>query len=362
MRLLKMVIIILTAILITGSTVYGQTKKVLFEEFSGAHCGQCPMGAYYMDSLLNLYPNVIGVSLHSYGDQDAMFFPEIDTIGIAYAPGAPMGATDRVLWEGTSYVAEIWTNWGTRIQSRLSETPNVSVSVNADWNSSTRDITVQLSTNILNNLPNGDYRFSLYIVEDSVTGTGSGYDQSNYYNTTVGNPFYGLGNPILGYVHKHVVRAILPQAWGESGIIDSSPISGQSFSTIISYNLPIDYDENNIKLVGFVSKFTTNHQGDEVLNVEEMALLSTVGISENYQENEFSVFPNPTNGLITIKSGSNNSTCTIFSTIGAIVYKDFIEKNSIIDLSTLKNGVYFIMLNEENHSSIQKIVVNKNAP
>ena len=124
------------------------------------------------------------------------------------------------------------------IQDRLDEAPKVSVSLDVSWNSSTREISTNITCNILQNLPMGDYRFNLYVVEDSVTGAGSGYDQVSYYDDDPSSPFYGLGNPIVGYVHRHVARAILPNSWGQGGIISPSPLTGESFSTTINYTLP----------------------------------------------------------------------------------------------------------------------------
>tara|TARA_B100000809_G_C15022886_1_gene489101 strand:+ start:80 stop:1156 length:1077 start_codon:yes stop_codon:yes gene_type:complete len=358
---MKNISIIFSAILITSSSLFGQTKKVLFEEFTGTACANCPEGHYRMDNLMVTYPNLIGVGLHTYNSNDAMFFPQVDTIGQEYAPGAPMAATDRI-YSGAQ-VAQTWYAWENNIQTRLAENPMVSVSLNSTWNNTTRVINTNITCDILQNLPSGDYRFNLYVVEDSVTGSGINYDQSSFYDADPSLPFFGLGNPIVGYVHKHVTRAILPQAWGQGGIISASPLTGQTYQTTLNYTLPLSYNENKIKLVGFISKYTSNHQGDEVLNAEEITLPITVGVSSNIQKNYFSVFPNPSNGLITIKSSNSNSSYTIFSSVGEIVFMDFLnEMNNTIDLSTLKNGVYFIRLKQENNSSIQKIVISKNTP
>lgn len=351
---------IIFVLLFVASILNAQTKKVLFEEFTGAHCGNCPMGSYAMDSLLGIYPNVIGVSLHTYGLVDAMFFQEIDTIGTVYAAGAPLGATDRIYQASWGYVAEPSPNWGASIQNRLAVPAQLTVTVNATWNSATRNISTQISTNILANLPSGDYRFNLYVVEDSVTGSSSGYDQSSYYDAVVGNPFYGMGDPIVGYVHRHVVRAILPQAWGQAGIIPSSPTIGQNFNTTFNYTLPLGYNENNIKLVAFVSEFTSNHQGDEVLNVDETSLIIS-GLTENKNENYFLTYPNPTTGCFTIGSEINNTELVIYNMLGEIVYMERLaDKTNVVDISGLENGVYFLALSNGENSSVRKIVLNKN--
>ena len=326
-----------------------QTKKVLLEEFSGAHCGNCPMGSYTLDSLLGIYPDLIGVTLHSYQVPDAMFFPQIDTIGTAYAPGAPLGAIDRIYNASWGYVGEISTNWGTRIQTRLLVPPQLSVSVNSTWNSISRNISTQITTNILANMTSGDYRFNLYVVEDSVLTTGAGYDQTNLYNTIAGNPFYGMGDPIIGYVHRHVVRAILPQSWGQAGIISSTPTTGQNFTTTINYVLPAAYNENRIRLVAFVSNFSSNHQGDEVLNAIEVPLQLSSGINDETVENNISIFPNPTKGFFSIDSKFDNAEIVIYNTFGEMVLTQTLEdKKEFMDISSLASGIYFIRLSQGN--------------
>jgi hypothetical protein len=320
------------------------------------------MGAYTLDSLLNEHQNLIGVSLHSYYNHDAMFFPEIDTIGMAYSPGAPLGSTNRVFWGDWDYVAEVMPNWGNRIQSEGMQTPVITVSVSAVWSSTDREVSATISTEILSDLPTGDYRFSLYVVEDSVTGVGAGYDQTSYYNNMEGNPFYGMGNPIVGYVHKHVVRAIIPQAWGQAGIIPSNPLAGQNFSTTINYILPIEFDENKIKLVAFVNKKSADHLSDKVLNVEEIPLIqSATGIKTSEKANTLCVFPNPSNGLFELSTNLNAPTCLIYNAIGNLVFeKQLFESDSFINLSQLSDGLYLIILKNAEYSTSTKVIINKN--
>lgn len=340
-----------------------QTKKVLLEEFSGAHCGQCPMGAYTLDSLLDIYPNLIGVSLHSYIPADAMHFVQIDTIATPYAPGAPLGAIDRINFnDGWNYVAKLYQNWDTHVQTRLAVAPQMSVSLNATWNSATRNISVLVTANILANLPTGDYRFNLYVVEDSVTGSGSGYDQSNIYNSVTGNPFYGLGDPITGYVHRHVVRAILPASWGQAGIIAPTPIAGQSFSTTFNYVLPASYNENRIKLVAFVSGYTLNHQGDEVMNAAEINLPLQTRINESILVKNVFVYPNPTSGLFQITSHELRITnIEIYNVLGEMVLDLPINQSTSqpINLSSQPSGIYFVQIKTEQGRVVKKLVLSR---
>jgi len=358
MKKITLIIIVSLSILV-GNQTFAQTKKVLLEVFSGAKCGNCPKGTFTLDSLLNIYPNLIGVSLHSYENPDSMFFEEIDTIGLALAPDAPLGAINRIYWYSWDYVAEPMTNWGNRVECEFKQEVDAKVSVSSVWNPINREISATISTEILWDLPTGDYRFSLYIVEDSVTGVGDGYDQINNYNNMVGNPFYGLGNPIVGHVHKNVVRAILPQAWGQAGIIPSNPLTGQNFSTTINYILPIEFNENKIKLVAFVNKKSVNHITDKVLNVEEIPLIqSATGIKVPEKMNTLCVFPNPvTNELnLEIKGNSDKLNYEIVNVLGQVVYKGRIVEKAIVQTNSFEKGIYIVKIQSENNFELIKII------
>ncbi|MFT5779579.1 MAG: hypothetical protein ACI837_002538 [Crocinitomicaceae bacterium] len=69
------------------------------------------------------------------------------------------------------------------------------------------------------------------IVEKEVTVTGTGYDQTNFDNMTPGHPYEGAGSPIVGFVHKNVLRKYLGGPWWTAGQIPASV----SFGTEASY-------------------------------------------------------------------------------------------------------------------------------
>jgi type IX secretion system substrate protein/outer membrane protein Omp28 len=352
----KILLVMLIALTVTRGNA--QTKSILLEEFSGAHCGQCPMGNYMLDSMINKYPSVIGVSLHAYSSPDAMFFAQVDTIGTAYAPGAPLGAIDRIYNSTFGYVAIYHNAWDAAIQNRLLQPVQLSVGLVSTWNSITRNISATITTTLISNLPSGDYRFNLYIVEDSVTGSGPGYDQVNLYDTQAGNPFYGMGNPIIGYFHRHVVRAILPSAWGIAGIIPSSPLSGQAFSYPVNYTLPANINENRVSLVAFVSKYTSAHTGDEALNAVQSKLIGGItGISETQiPETNVTIYPNPAHDKINIHFNHkvSNFSVEIINAFGQIVLSVTNQKE--IDVSNFTEGLYIIKVRDELNQITKKLL------
>jgi len=73
-----------------------------------------------------------------------------------------------------------------------------------------------------------------------------------------------------------------------------------------------------------------------------------------------SVAPNPTDGMVNITSKFNLKSIELFDVQGRILETQF-ESNmtSQIDLSSKQNGIYFLKINTENGSKIEKIVKNK---
>jgi poly(3-hydroxybutyrate) depolymerase len=89
------------------------------------------------------------------------------------------------------------------------------------------------------------------------------------------------------------------------------------------------------------------------------------GIEENATSQTISVYPNPTDGLITIKISNANSSdllITVLNMLGAEVYNS-IDKNisadyfKQINLSNLAQGVYYIRLKSGNEITIKKLFI-----
>jgi hypothetical protein len=90
---------------------------------------------------------------------------------------------------------------------------------------------------------------------------------------------------------------------------------------------------------------------------------STIGIDEMENTKMFSVFPNPTDGKITIdfKEQSKNCKITILNNLGQKVYieKEVDTSSGIksIDISRFKNGIYFLNVELDSKIYTKKIVM-----
>lgn len=81
--------------------------------------------------------------------------------------------------------------------------------------------------------------------------------------------------------------------------------------------------------------------------IDEITLIdqTTVGVNELDKENNFEIYPNPTNSILNIKSNNQqlqNATIEIKNTLGQIVYFDVYAPQ--IHISDLPSGIYFITL------------------
>jgi hypothetical protein len=226
----------------------------------------------------------------------------------------------------------------------LAATPKLAVALNSTWDSVSRDIATNMQVNILSNIDSGDYRMSLYVVEDSVVGSGAGYDQENIYNTTVGSPFFGLGDPIIGFIHRRVVRALLPYAWGLPGVISSTPTTGQNYAHIFHYTLPANYDEHKISLVALVSAYSTDHLGDSVLNAaQEKLVIHPVTYVAMQAVQQFGIYPNPSGNSITFSAGNNEAyTLCLYNTMGQmLLMKEFSGRITVSKTDLGHSGMYY---------------------
>ena len=222
------------------------TKKVLIEEFTGAWCGYCPDGAHRVENLINDNDGrVVGVSLHS---GDAMEVAHTNYLETTYQnTGFPSGMVDRVSLNGSTTLNRGY--WDGVASNQLSETAVCGLAIISQVNGASAAVEVHAGFN--STLNGDDYRLTVYLIEDGVTGTGSGYDQRNYYNTDSESPFYDLGDPIVGYEHNHTLRAVLSESLGDAIMVSEMVSGGEHIET---YTVDISsYNKNNLSIVAFVT-------------------------------------------------------------------------------------------------------------
>jgi hypothetical protein len=86
------------------------------------------------------------------------------------------------------------------------------------------------------------------------------------------------------------------------------------------------------------------------------------GINEYSFDAGISVFPNPTNGKITIQFAEDlPEVCSldIYNVLGEKIYSTTTKHSTEVDLSNSANGVYLLRISGSNVASVKKIVLNR---
>ena len=349
------------------------SRNVLLEEFTTAPCQFCPDGAVVVEQILAANPAVIAVGEHACFGTDAMTIPEASTYCGDFGSGAPTACVDRVQFPGESSVAHGRSTWAANATSQAALATPVSVSLTGSYNAVNRSTTVNVSANFVDYAIPGDLRVTLFVVEDSVTGTGTGYNQSNAYNTQAGHPYAGAGNPIVGFVHKHVLRDVYPtnDAWGIANVIATNPAPNSTYDTSYTFTMSSAWKDNDISLVGFVSYYNVNTAQREVLNSVEVKLnnLMTTSISEiNKDVKSLNVYPNPTADIANVVFDLSKA-APVSLIVRDIAGKEVMSNNFgilntgvqriTINSENLSNGIYFATVQIGKELVTRKISVNK---
>lgn len=253
------------------------TKKVLIEEFTGAWCGYCVDGAYIVETLVNANAGkVIGVSVHQGDGMQISLYNTLD--GIFNNTGFPAGMVDRV-----PYASAVCINrgyWSTVTNTELAKEGKCGLAIKTSYNTAGDSIIAEVHAGFKTALT-GNYKMVAYLVEDSVTGTGSNYDQHNYYSSAnpggpagpTTHPYYNLPAVITGYKHMQVARKAMPSDLGEA--VDAATIiTGGSFVKTYKYAVGT-MKKANLSIVAFVYKVGTSATTYEVMNVQKIKVGST---------------------------------------------------------------------------------------
>jgi len=345
-------------------------RNLLFEEFTTAGCVHCPDGHIRASQLLAQNPNAIAVNIHSCFGSDAMTNTHASNICSKIGSNsAPTGMVDRILYDGESHIAFGRGSWIARANVRSAVGSEAAISFeNASYNSTTRNITFDVITNFVDLVQAGDLRLSLMIVEDSLTGTGNGWDQRNAgYNV----PGYGTGNPLRGYVHRHVLRDIKPSTWGDATVFPNKVEINKEYKKNFSFTLNAGYDINQVSFVAVVSYYGDNDKNNyTVINAKEISLVDlSTGIKKLSKEvHRLDIYPNPTAEQTNVEIGLNENTnveMVLRDITGKVVYE---KSHGVmlkgthqlpIDVSSFANGFYFVNIKVGDAQLSRKIIVNK---
>lgn len=389
--------LLLILILFSTHEVTAQTpiKKVLLEEYTTASCGNCPpKSALVNEWHLAHQANTILVTIHQGSGVDAMSSAVTNTIfnGMHAAKGwfAPAITMNRGVYPGIDSIPylSVYNSFDLSsspgidsVATRLINEPaQVAVSLSGVMNKTARTIDANVYVNFADAVGAGDWRISLFLIEDSVIGYPGlgpfkGWDQHCYDATWANTNYPGKydGTSIIGYPHRHVMRDALLGAWGIKGVIPSVPVVGTKYMTSAHLNIDTAYHLDQLKLVAFVSKYGPSKSEKYILNAEEVDVTSSfsTGIHSDNMDLYFTdgidaIYPIPASDQMTIVYHLNNSgpvqlgiTDILGQSIRSIYSSEKCEGSQSItfDSSALAKGIYFVTINTKLGNQVRKIVV-----
>ena len=276
----------------------GPATTQLMEVATSATCGFCP-SAIVDRQLAEIAHSgeLITLSVHS---DDPLELPAYASglENLTTFSGLPSAAYNR-------FTGGLTEDFGEEVAAGSGAAP-VSLSVSHIYDPVTREMSVDLSGTSFTRFDDDDVRFTFIVVEDSIMGNSSQFDQANNFsadNLNVpllgpdGFDYQAATDPILAedIVYNRVVRDLVG---GFDGIISSIPATGvgETFSHSFDYVLPSVFDENQVSLVVLVLDPTESL----VLQAAEQALDFVSSVADN-EVKLFSVYPNPANSSFTIE-------------------------------------------------------------
>ncbi len=328
-------------------------KKVVIEEGTGTWCGWCPRGAVAMEAMTTNHPNdFIGIAVHN---GDPMTVTAYDA-GANFS-GFPGSNVDRAMLDQGVSTAAFESYYDDRIDLIV---PAAISAVSSGTGSS---LTVDVSTTFYTPFAAANYKLAVVLTEDDVTGTGSTYNQTNYYAGGAQGAMGGyeaLANPVpaANMVYNHVGRALLGGYTGQAGSVPAVIANGQTAAYSFTYTIPATMDRSQMHAVAMLLDAATG----EIVNAEEISI-AVAGVEEAESIN-MNVYPNPatTTASVSFEGKGGEYVVSIIDIAGRVYATETVSNASgaqIVSLNTseMKAGSYLISVANETGSFTQNLII-----
>lgn len=225
------------------------TKTVLLEDYTGHQCVNCPEAGELSHNLkANFKENVVVIAVHAgwfaqptpSGDFTADYRTEEGeewntTFGVSSYPN---GMVNRKGFSSGTNVLSIGA-WSDAIITALHEPALLDLSINNEYNSASRELSVTVETEFLGNV-NKNLKLVVVLTESGIVSP-----QKN------NNAEIGATPVILNYVHDHMLRDCINGTWGTE-IASAGTANEDLISKSFTYVIPANFVAENCDVVAFV--------------------------------------------------------------------------------------------------------------
>lgn len=220
-----------STIQVSAFTPINFNKRVLIEDFTGTWCQYCPRVAYAIDQVNAQTTDATIVAIHRGSDPYNFSGASAleSQIGLVGYPTAMLNRTTEWTFPEPSNIAQA-VNLTTGANPKI----GVALTTTTTGNTSSVQVKVKFGTNFSN------LKLVVYALEDNLI-----------YNQTNSTTYYGGGNPLVGFEHDHVVRAVLTSSiLGEA--ITGNTNYNDEFSKSFTYTIPSTVNASNVHFVAVV--------------------------------------------------------------------------------------------------------------
>mgnify|MGYP002621110994 CR=1 FL=1 len=270
-------------------------KIVVGEEGTGTWCQWCPRGAVFMDFMEETYAGFwAGAAVHN-GGNDPMVNATYDAGIGALIGGYPSGLVDRGPEVDPSGFPQDF-------ETRIVIPPNGSMLNGAVYNSGTGELDVSVTTEFLATV-SGNWKVAVVITEDGLSGTTSGWAQSNAYAGGANGEMGGyelLPNPVPAslMVYDHVARDIQPSFGGEPNAFPDMSM-GAVYTNNYTFQIDPGWDLDSMHIISMLiapngeidnAGYCTVAEAEANGWVEEVDPNASIA---DYDEVKIDLYPNP---------------------------------------------------------------------
>jgi hypothetical protein len=336
-----------------------QGKLVIGEEATGTWCGWCPRGAVALNWMDKDYEGFWqGIAVHN---NDPMEDSDYDDGLYTFHSGSyPSGVVDR-----TNNIDP--GNFKEDFLQRIIIEPNGVITNGAELDSNI--LKVSLTVNIQNSI-NGNYKLACVLVEDSVTGNSSQYNQANSYSgggslVDVDGVDWNTLPTSVSYsqmIYRHVGRSVSPSFTGEP-LSSTSFMVGDTETICFEFILDPSWDQSQINIVGMLID-----NDDRIDNGSSTTILSAISTGyvacsttsiaiELNGPNRINIYPNPAMDKIYISNlKEDNTLVKIHDIKGRLVLENKVSNKEYLNISKLSKGIYQIKFEGSDWNETRKLI------
>jgi len=215
------------------NNVINFNKRVLIEDFTGTWCQFCPRVSYAIELVHAQTSDVVVTAIHRGSDPYNFTGASAleNQIGLSGYPTAMLNRNTEWNYPETSTAS---VNQAVNLTSGVNPKLGVAMETTTSGNSSTINVKVKFGKSFSN------LKLVVYALEDNLI-----------YNQTNSTSYYGGANPIVGFEHDHVLRAVLSSSILGETITGSTNLNDE-FTKSFTYTIPANVNASNVRFVAFV--------------------------------------------------------------------------------------------------------------